>query len=129
MGYPASGMRNYLARLGWSHGDQEIFSRQELVELFDVTNVNSKAARLDMAKLGWVNQHYLKTDDPATIAPQLVYQLEKLGLDVAAGPAPVDVVETKIPWGMADLPVEDGARRSRYRGRGVGARPGRRGST
>ena len=55
-------------------------------------NYNTKAARQDMAKLGWVNQHYLKSDDPATIAPQLVYQLEKLGLDVAAGPAPVDVV-------------------------------------
>ena len=45
-----------------------------------------------LARLGWVNQHYLKSDDPATIAPQLVYQLEKLGLDVSAGPAPVDVV-------------------------------------
>jgi glutamyl-tRNA synthetase len=45
-----------------------------------------------MAKLGWVNQHYLKTDDPASIAPQLVYQLEKLGVDVAAGPVPADVV-------------------------------------
>ena len=91
-GYLPHALVNYLARLGWSHGDQEIFSRDELVELFDVRNCNSKAARLDMAKLGWVNQHYLKSDDPATIAPQLVYQLEKLGLDVAAGPAPVDVV-------------------------------------
>jgi glutamyl-tRNA synthetase len=91
-GYLPHALVNYLARLGWSHGDQEIFSREELVELFDVRNCNSKAARLDMAKLGWVNQHYLKTDDPATIAPQLAYQLEKLGLDVAAGPAPVDVV-------------------------------------
>ena len=91
-GYLPHALVNYLARLGWSHGDQEIFSRDELVELFDVRNCNSKAARLDMAKLGWVNQHYLKSDDPATIAPQLVYQLEKLGLDVSAGPAPVDVV-------------------------------------
>jgi len=91
-GYLPHALVNYLARLGWSHGDQEIFSRTELVELFDVKNVNSKAARLDMAKLGWVNQHYLKSDDPATIAPQLVWQLEKLGLDVAAGPAPADVV-------------------------------------
>ena len=81
-----------LARLGWSHGDQELFSREELIALFDVKDVNSKAARLDMAKLGWVNQHYLKTDAPADIAPHLVYQLEKLGVDLSTGPAPADVV-------------------------------------
>ena len=91
-GYLPEALLSYLARLGWSHGDQEIFTRQELIALFDVTNCNSKAARLDMAKLGWVNQHFLKSEDPAAIAPQLVYQLEKLGLDVAAGPAPADVV-------------------------------------
>ncbi len=91
-GYLPHALINYLARLGWSHGDQELFTRQELIRLFDVKDVNSKAARLDMAKLGWVNQHYLKTDDPASIVPHLVYQLEKLGLDVARGPAPVDVV-------------------------------------
>ncbi|KRG62516.1 glutamyl-tRNA synthetase [Stenotrophomonas humi] len=91
-GYLPEALLSYLARLGWSHGDQEIFTRQELIDLFDVTNCNSKAARLDMAKLGWVNQHFLKSEDPAAIAPQLVYQLEKLGLEVAAGPAPVDVV-------------------------------------
>lgn len=91
-GYLPEALLSYLARLGWSHGDQEIFTRQELIELFDVTNCNSRAARLDMAKLGWVNQHFLKTETPESIAPQLVYQLEKLGLDVSKGPAPVDVV-------------------------------------
>ena len=91
-GYLPEALLSYLARLGWSHGDQEIFTRQELIDLFDVTNCNSKAARLDMAKLGWVNQHFLKTEEPSSIAPQLVYQLEKLSLDVAAGPAPADVV-------------------------------------
>lgn len=91
-GYLPHALINYLARLGWSHGDQELFSRQELIDLFDVKDVNSKAARLDMAKLGWVNQHYLKTDEPASIAPQLVYQLQKLGVDVSAGPRAQDVV-------------------------------------
>ncbi|KLD73335.1 glutamate--tRNA ligase [Xanthomonas hyacinthi] len=91
-GYLPHALINYLARLGWSHGDQELFGRQELIDLFDVKDVNSKAARLDMAKLGWVNQHYLKSDDPATIAPQLEYQLAKLGIDPAAGPAAADVV-------------------------------------
>ncbi len=91
-GYLPDALINYLARLGWSHGDQEIFSREELVALFDVRDVNSKASRLDMAKLGWVNQHYLKSEDPAAIAPQLVWQLQKLGIDPATGPAPEDVV-------------------------------------
>lgn len=91
-GYLPHALINYLARLGWSHGDQEIFSRQELIDLFSVEDVNSKAARLDMAKLGWLNQHYFKTDDPASIAPQLEYQLRKLDMDLAKGPRPADVV-------------------------------------
>jgi glutamyl-tRNA synthetase len=91
-GYLPHALINYLARLGWSHGDQEIFSRQELIDLFSVEDVNSKAARLDMVKLGWLNQHYFKTDDPASIAPQLEYQLRKLGLDPAKGPQAADVV-------------------------------------
>ncbi|GGD37308.1 glutamate--tRNA ligase [Pseudoxanthomonas indica] len=91
-GYLPHALINYLARLGWSHGDQEIFSRQELIDLFSVADVNSKAARLDMAKLGWVNQHYLKTDEPAAIAPHLEYQLGLLGLDLSQGPSPADVV-------------------------------------
>lgn len=91
-GYLPHALINYLARLGWSHGDQELFGREELIQLFSVEDVNSKAARLDMDKLGWVNQHYLKSDEPATIAPQLEYQLRKLGLDPFHGPAPSDVV-------------------------------------
>ena len=91
-GYLPDALLSYLARLGWSHGDQELFSRQELIDLFDVKDCNSKASRLDMAKLGWVNQHFLKTEEVAAIVPHLVYQLQKLGLDVAAGPAPEDVV-------------------------------------
>jgi glutamyl-tRNA synthetase len=91
-GYLPHALINYLARLGWSHGDQELFTREELIKLFSVEDVNSKAARLDMDKLGWVNQHYLKSDEPATIVPQLEYQLRKLGLDPSHGPAPSDVV-------------------------------------
>ena len=91
-GYLPHALINYLARLGWSHGDQELFSRDELIQLFSVEDVNSKAARLDMDKLGWVNQHYLKTEDASTIGPQLEYQLHKLGLPLEHGPAAADVV-------------------------------------
>ena len=91
-GYLPHALINYLARLGWSHGDQELFSREELIQLFSVEDVNSKAARLDMDKLGWVNQHYLKTEDASAIAPQLEYQLHKLGLQLEHGPAAAEVV-------------------------------------
>ena len=51
---------NYLVRLGWSHGDQEIFSREEMIELFDIRQVNKAAAALNPDKLAWLNQHYLR---------------------------------------------------------------------
>ena len=91
-GYMPHALINYLARLGWSHGDQEIFSRQEMIALFSVEDVNSKASRLDPAKLGSINQHYLKTDDPGEVGGQLEYHLHKLGLDTAHGPKPAEVV-------------------------------------
>jgi glutamyl-tRNA synthetase len=67
-GYVADAMVNYLARLGWSHGDQEVFSRTELVELFDVKDVASSGAVFDVTKLEWLSQHYLKTMDGRRLA-------------------------------------------------------------
>ena len=91
-GYLPHALVNYLARLGWSHGDQEIFSRDELKALFAIEDVNQKASRLDPAKLGWLNQHYLKTDDPAEVAKHFEPQLVAAGCDLAAGPKAADVV-------------------------------------
>lgn len=91
-GYLPHALLNYLVRLGWSHGDQEIFSRTQMIELFDIADVNSSASRFDVAKLGWLNQQYLKNDDPEQIAPELVWHLERLGIDPDSGPAPADVV-------------------------------------
>lgn len=91
-GYLPHALVNYLARLGWSHGDQEIFSRDELKTLFAIEDVNQKASRLDPAKLGWLNQHYLKTDDPAEVAKHFEPQLVAHGYDVSKGPKPADVV-------------------------------------
>jgi glutamyl-tRNA synthetase len=91
-GYLPHALLNYLVRLGWSHGDQEVFSIAEMTALFDLKDVNPKAARLDPAKLGWLNQQYLKTDDPADVARHLEWHLRALGLDLAHGPAPADVV-------------------------------------
>ena len=67
-GIPADALVNYLVRLGWSHGDQEIFSRAQLVELFDIKDVASSGAVFDTTKLEWLSQHYLKTMDGGRLA-------------------------------------------------------------
>ena len=92
MGYLPHALLNYLVRLGWSHGDQEIFSIDEMRSLFDLKGVNAKAARMDPAKLGWLNQQYLKTDDPGAVAAHLQWHLQQAGYDLDNGPAPADVV-------------------------------------
>jgi glutamyl-tRNA synthetase len=85
-GYLPEALINYLARLGWSHGDQEIFSLDELIQKFDVTDFN-------MEKLQWLNQHYIKNDDPARIAHLLSPHIGALGIDPCEGPALIDVVK------------------------------------
>jgi glutamyl-tRNA synthetase len=92
MGYLPHALLNYLVRLGWSHGDQEIFSIAEMQRLFDLKDVNAKAARMDPAKLGWLNQQYLKTDDPVEVGKHLEWHLRQAGYDLAKGPAPADIV-------------------------------------
>ncbi|EQD33723.1 glutamyl-tRNA synthetase, partial [mine drainage metagenome] len=91
-GFLPHALLNYLVRLGWSHGDQEIFSRAEMIALFDIGAVNQSASRFDLAKLGWLNQHYLKIDDPAALAPEFVWHLQRTGIDLRRGPAPEDVI-------------------------------------
>jgi glutamyl-tRNA synthetase len=91
-GYLPHALINYLVRLGWSHGDQEIFSKSEMISLFQIEDVNSKPSRLDPVKLGWLNQHYLKTDAPEDVARHLLPHLQTAGYDLTQGPAPADVV-------------------------------------
>jgi len=92
-GYLPHALLNYLVRLGWSHGDQEIFPIEEMIELFDIADVNQSASRFDFAKLGWLNQQYLKNGNPLEIARELAWQLDRIGIDPSvAGPCPVDVV-------------------------------------
>src|SRR5438309_4311017 len=64
-GYLPEAMLNYLARLGWSHGDEELFSREELVQWFDGRHLSKSPAQWDAAKLAWVNAHYLKHSSDA----------------------------------------------------------------
>lgn len=85
-GYLPDAMVNYLARLGWSHGDQELFTRAELIRLFDIKDVNASASRFSGEKLNWVNQQHIMQADPADLAPLLAAQLQREGVDLAAGP-------------------------------------------
>jgi glutamyl-tRNA synthetase len=94
-GYLPEALLNYLARLGWSHGDQEIFTIEEMIRLFDVTNVHSSAASFDPNKLLWLNQHYLKTSDPRHVAHHLSHHLGKLGIDPSQGPDVALLVEAQ----------------------------------
>ena len=91
-GYLPHALLNYLVRLGWSHGDQEIFSREQMIELFRIEDVNTSAARFDPEKLAWMNQQYLKSDDPAAVAVHFDWHLRAVGIDPASGPNPADVV-------------------------------------
>ncbi len=94
-GYLPEALVNYLARLGWSHGDQEVFSRQELVDLFRIEDVNRKASRFDTEKLKWLNQHYLREGDRDQVLAELLWHLERCGLQPAAGPEPADLLDVQ----------------------------------
>jgi len=80
MGYLPDAMINYLARLGWSHGDQEIFSRKELIEHFSFDSVNTSAAIFDADKLSWVNEQYIQSTPPKELAQRLEPHLVTTGV-------------------------------------------------
>ncbi len=86
-GYLPHALLNYLMRLGWSHGDQEIFSLAEMIELFEVTDVNRAASTFNPEKLQWLNQHYIKTTASEQLAPILGEQLAAQGIEVCEPPA------------------------------------------
>ncbi len=84
---------NYLVRLGWSHGDQEIFSRNELIDLFDVKDVNHAASTFNPDKLLWINQHYIKEAKAELLVGELSERLQRRNIDTSNGPALLEVVE------------------------------------
>jgi glutamyl-tRNA synthetase len=83
-GYLADAVVNYLARLGWSHGDDEIFSREELVQWFNLDHLGKSAGQFDEAKLRWVNAQHIKLTPDAKLAPLVVEQLARLGVAATA---------------------------------------------
>jgi glutamyl-tRNA synthetase len=82
MGFLPDALMNFLARIGWSHGDQEIFSRQELIEKFSFENVGTSGGVFNQEKLLWLNAHYLKNEDEKTLAALVTPFLEKDGVKV-----------------------------------------------
>ncbi len=94
-GYLPEALLNYLVRLGWSHGDQEIFSREEMIELFDLTGCNRAPSAFNTDKLIWVNQHYMKTLAPEYVAEHLQWHMDDQGIDTSNGPALSEVVKVQ----------------------------------
>jgi len=90
-GYLPEAVINYLARLGWAHGDDEIFSREQFLAWFDLGGLSSSPGRFDPDKLRWVNEEQMKRLDEEELGARLVPYLVTAGLDPAAGPAPARV--------------------------------------
>lgn len=85
-GYFPEALLNYLVRLGWSHGDKELFSIAEMIQLFDLANINHSAASFSLEKLRWVNQAYMKSLPSATIAAQLKPYFDRANIAIDTGP-------------------------------------------
>lgn len=85
-GYLPEALLNYLVRLGWSHGDQELFSREEMIKLFDLNAVNKAASSFNTEKLQWLNQQYMRSLPAAYVVSALEPHLEALGFASAEGP-------------------------------------------
>lgn len=94
-GYLPDALINHLVRLGWSHGDQEIFSLEEMIELFDLPAVNNSAASFNDEKLVWFNQQYMQNSPLEHVAHHLSHHFSKLDVDPAEEPDVLGVIEAQ----------------------------------
>ncbi|HKI60053.1 MAG TPA: glutamate--tRNA ligase [Mariprofundaceae bacterium] len=106
-GYLPAAVNNYLARLGWSHGDDEVFSMAQLIEFFDLTQVGKAAARFDQNKLDWLNAHYLREGSPESLVDAVT---PLLGVDLSNGPALTSVIASLQERSKNLIELADGAR-------------------
>jgi glutamyl-tRNA synthetase len=107
-GYLPEALLNYLVRLGWSHGDQEIFSREEMIQFFDATHINNSPAAFNFEKLDWLNQHYIKTTNAVHA---FEHQLKMIAVDYSNGPTLQDVYDAQKERVKT---LRDMAEKSRY---------------
>jgi glutamyl-tRNA synthetase len=90
-GYLPEAVLNYLGRLGWSHGDEEIFSMTQFVEWFDLDHITSSAAQFNTEKLNWLNAHYIKLADDARLGQEIHRRLARQGVENTASPDPAEI--------------------------------------
>ena len=91
-GYLPEALINYLVRLGWGHGDQEIFTRQEMIDLFDLHSVSKSASAFNTEKLLWLNHHYIRELPADYVAKHLAWQYQDLDIDTSNGPALTEII-------------------------------------
>ncbi|WP_105882993.1 glutamate--tRNA ligase, partial [Haemophilus influenzae] len=91
-GYLPEALINYLVRLGWGHGDQEIFSREEMINYFELDHVSKSASAFNTEKLQWLNQHYIRELPPEYVAKHLECHYKDQGIDTSNGPALTEIV-------------------------------------
>ena len=91
-GFLPQAVLNYLVRLGWSHGDQEIFTLDEMIELFSLDAIGQSASAFNTEKLIWLNQHYIKSLPASEVATHLKWHFDGLDIDLTAGPALESVI-------------------------------------
>jgi glutamyl-tRNA synthetase len=91
-GFLPEALLNYLARLGWSHGDDEVFSMQQMISWFDLTHLSSSAAQFNPEKLAWLNNHYIKAADNQRLADLILTEMQKLGAQLNDAPPLVAVI-------------------------------------
>ena len=109
-GFLPEAVLNYLVRLGWSHGDQEVFSREEMVQLFDIKDVNTSASAINPQKLLWLNQHYIKTGDLKRLGEELGWHLVRLGVDTRKGPSLEGLVQAQQERAKTFKEMAEGSR-------------------
>ena len=92
-GFIPEAILNYLVRLGWSYGDQEIFNTEEMIKLFDLSDINQSAAAFSSDKLLWLNQEYMMHARAESLVPHLRYHMDLIGIDRSDGPELIEVIE------------------------------------
>lgn len=92
-GYLPEALLNYLVRLGWSHGDQEIFNREEMISYFSLDAINKSASAFNTDKLLWLNHHYINSLPAEYVATHLAWHIEQQGIDTQIGPRLADLVK------------------------------------
>ncbi len=93
LGILPEALLNYLVRLGWSHGDKEVFTLDEMIELFDIKDINKSPAAFNMDKLLWINQHYISSIDSSRLVTEVGRRMTSRGMSICNGPGLAEVLE------------------------------------